>query len=186
MTITETLKHSEEKMQKTYEGMCQDFAVMRVGRADPAILDKITVDYYGTPTPVAQMATISVPEARLLVVQPWDRSMIKAIEKAIQTSDLGINPNNDGMVIRLAIPPLTEERRKELVKSVGKRAEEAKVALRNIRRDVNDKLKALEKQGDVSEDDIKKGLEKAQKQTDEYIKKVDETFKKKEKDILEV
>ena len=120
------------------------------------------------------------------MVQPWDRSMIGAIEKAIQTSDLGINPNNDGTVIRLSIPPLTEDRRKDLVKNCSKRAEEAKVALRNIRRDVNDKLKALEKQGDVSEDDIKKGLDKAQKQTDDFIKKVDDTLKKKEKDILEV
>lgn len=186
MTIAEILKTSEDKMQKAYEAMCHDFSVMRVGRADPAILDKITVDYYGTPTPVAQMATISVPEARLLMVQPWDRSMIGAIEKAIQTSDLGINPNNDGTVIRLSIPPLTEDRRKDLVKNCSKRAEEAKVALRNIRRDVNDKLKALEKQGDVSEDDIKKGLDKAQKQTDDFIKKVDDTLKKKEKDILEV
>lgn len=186
MPISEILKNSEEKMQKAYESMCQDFSVMRVGRADPAILDKIVIDYYGSPTPIAQMATISVPEARLLAVQPWDRSMIKAIEKAIQTSDLGINPSNDGSVIRLAIPPLTEERRKELVKNCSKRAEEAKVAVRNIRRDVNDKLKALEKQSDVSEDEVKKALEKAQKQTDDCVKKIDDTLKKKEKDILEV
>ncbi len=166
--------------------MCQDFAVMRAGRADPAILDKILVDYYGTPTPIAQMASVSAPEARMLLVQPWDRSMIKAIEKAIQTSDLGINPNNDGAVIRLAIPPLTEERRKELVKNCGKRAEEAKVSVRNIRRDVNDKLKAEEKQGEGSEDEVRNALDKSQKQTDDFVKKIDETLKKKEKDMFSV
>lgn len=186
MPINDILKAAEEKMQKAYEAMCQDFSVMRVGRADPAILDKIMIDYYGTPTPIAQMATISVPDARMLSVQPWDRSMIGAIEKAIQTSDLGINPTNDGQVIRLTVPALTEERRKELVKSCGKRAEEAKVAIRNIRRDINDKLKAQEKQAEVSEDEIKKALDKSQKQTDDYIKKIDETLKKKEKDILSV
>ena len=186
MPISDILKISEEKMHKTYENMCHDFSVMRVGRADPAILDKITVDYYGSPTPIAQMATISVPEARLLAVQPWDRSMISAIEKAINTSDLGINPTNDGVVIRLAIPPLTEERRKELVKNCGKRAEEAKVAVRNIRRDINDKLKAVEKQGEISEDEVKKALDKSQKLTDDIVKKIDETLKKKEKDIMEV
>ena len=171
MATTEILKSAEEKMQKAFEAMCQDFAVMRAGRADPAILDKLQVDYYGTPTPIAQMAGISAPEPRLLLIQPWDRSMIKAIEKAIQTSDLGINPSNDGAAIRLAIPPLTEERRKELVKNCSKRAEEAKVSIRNCRRELNDKLKALEK---------------SQKQTDEFVKKIDETFKKKEKDILSV
>lgn len=186
MSISEILKASEDKMTRAFESMCQDFAVMRAGRADPAILDKIVVDYYGTATPIAQMASISAPEARMLVVQPWDRSMIKAIEKAIQASDLGINPNNDGAVIRLAIPPLTEERRKELVKNCGKRAEEAKVSVRNIRREVNDKLKAEEKQGEASEDDVRKALEKSQKQTDDFVKKIDETFKKKEKDILSV
>lgn len=186
MPTNEILKAAEEKMQKAYEAMCQDFAVMRAGRADPAILDKIVVDYYGTPTPIAQMANISVPDARMLTVQPWDRSQIAAIEKAIQSSDLGINPTNDGQMIRLAVPALTEERRKELVKNCGKRAEEAKVSIRNIRRDVNDKLKALEKQADVSEDDIKKALDKSQKQTDDFSKKIDETFKKKEKDILSV
>ena len=188
MPIKEILQTAEERMQRSYDAMCQDFAVMRAGRADPAILDKITVDYYGSQTPIAQMASISAPEARLLVVQPWDRGMIKAIEKAIQTSDLGINPTNDGQGIRLAIPPLTEERRKELVKNCGRRAEEAKVAVRNVRRDVNDKLKALEKQklADISEDDVKKALDKAQKQTDDFVKKIDETLKKKEKDILSV
>ncbi|HIU09732.1 MAG TPA: ribosome recycling factor [Candidatus Avidehalobacter gallistercoris] len=186
MPSKEILQTAEEKMQKAYDAMCQDFAVMRAGRADPAILDKIMVDYYGTPTPIAQMASISVPEARLLAVQPWDRSMIKAIEKAIQTSDLGINPTNDGQIIRLAIPPLTEERRKELVKSCDKRAEEAKVSVRNIRRDVNDKLKALEKKSEASEDEVKNALDKSQKQTDDFIKKIDETLKKKEKDILSV
>jgi len=186
MAINEIMKSAEEKMQKAFEAMCQDFAVMRAGRADPAILDKLQVDYYGTATPIAQMASISAPEPRLLLIQPWDRSMIKAIEKAIQASDLGINPSNDGAAIRLAIPPLTEERRKELVKNCAKRAEEAKVSIRNSRRELNDKLKALEKQGEASEDEIKKALEKSQKQTDDFVKKVDETFKKKEKDILSV
>lgn len=186
MPSKEILQTAEEKMQKAYDSMCQDFAVMRAGRADPAILDKIMVDYYGTPTPIAQMASISAPEARLLAVQPWDRSMLKVIEKAIQASDLGINPNNDGQTIRLAIPPLTEERRRELVKNCGKRAEEAKVSVRNIRRDVNDKLKALEKKNEASEDEVKNALEQSQKQTDEFIKKIDETLKKKEKDILAV
>lgn len=186
MPTNEILKTAEEKMQKTYEAMCHDFSVMRVGRADPAILDKIVVDYYGAPTPIGQMANIAVPDARMLTITPWDRSMIKAIEKAILNSDLGINPANDGQMIRLSVPPLTEERRKELVKTCGKRAEEAKVAVRNIRRDVNDKLKALEKQTDVSEDEVKKALDKSQKQTDDCIKKIDETLKKKEKDILSV
>lgn len=186
MPTNEILKNAEEKMQKAYESMCHDFSTMRVGRADPAILANIMVDYYGTPTPIAQMANISVPDARMLTIQPWDRSMVNAIEKAIMGSDLGINPTNDGQMIRLAVPPLTEERRKELVKHAGKRAEEAKVAIRNIRRDVNDKLKALEKQADVSEDEVKKALDKSQKQTDDCVKKIDETLKKKEKDILSV
>lgn len=186
MAMNEILSLSTEKMDKAYDAMCSDFAVMRVGRADPAILNKVSVDYYGTPTPIAQMATISVPEPRLLVVQPWDRSVIAAIEKAISQSDLGLSPNNDGVSIRLAIPALTEERRKDLVKSCNKRAEEAKVAVRNVRRDINDKIKAEEKNGEMSEDDVKRGLDQVQKQTDECIKKIDETFKKKEKDILSV
>ncbi|MBQ2763877.1 MAG: ribosome recycling factor, partial [Firmicutes bacterium] len=152
----------------------------------PALLDKIQVEYYGAMTPLNQMANISAPESRLLVVQPWDKSSMKAIEKAILASDLGLNPNNDGSIIRIAIPQLTEERRKELVKIVKKKDEEAKIAIRNIRRDLNDDIKALEKEKSVSEDDAANGLEKAQKLTDKWIKKLDEITKAKEAEIMEV
>ncbi len=184
--IADILTEAEAKMEKSYDSMCQDFATMRVGRANPAILDKVVVDYYGVETPVSQTATISAPEPRLLMIQPWDRSTIGMIEKAIQKADLGLNPTNDGAVIRIAIPQLTEERRKELVKSAHKRAEEAKVAMRNIRRDLNDKIKDLEKKSEATEDEAKKGLDDAQKLTDKLIKKIDDTLNKKEKDIMEV
>lgn len=184
--INEILANAEERMEKSYDNMCHDFATMRVGRANPAILDGITVDYYGVPTPLNQTSNINAPEPRLLTVQPWDRNLLGAIEKAIQKADIGINPSNDGEIIRLAIPALTEERRKELVKTAHKRAEEAKVAVRNIRRDVNDKIKACEKNKEATEDDVKKGLEDAQKQTDAYVKKIDKTLAKKEKEIMEV
>ena len=184
--INEILNDAKTKMDKSYAAMCADFNTMRVGRANPAILDGITVDYYGTPTPINQTANINVADARMLTIQPWDKKLIGAIEKAIQKSELGINPTNDGEIIRLAIPQLTEERRKELVKSAKKRGEEAKVAIRNIRRDINDKIKALEKKNEVPEDAAKKGLDDAQKQTDEYIKKIDETLAKKEKEIMSV
>lgn len=184
--IKDILTDAKERMEKSYDTMCHDFATMRVGRANPAILDGITVDYYGVPTPLNQTANINAPEPRLLTVQPWDKSLMRAIEKAIQQSDIGINPSNDGEIIRLAIPPLTEERRKELVKSARKRAEEAKVAVRNIRRDVNEKIKACEKNHEATEDEVKKGLDDAQKCTDEYIKKIDETLNKKENEIMEV
>ena len=186
MATNEILKSAEEKMQKAFESMCQDFSVMRAGRADPAILDKLQVDYYGTATPVAQMASISAPEPRLLVIQPWDRSMIKAIEKAIQTSDLGINPTNDGAAIRLAIPPLTEERRKELVKQVSKTGEESKVALRNIRRDAIEKCKAAQKKSELTEDELHDAEEKMQKITDKYVKEIDGIVAKKSKELSEV
>lgn len=157
-----------------------------LGRATPALLDKIMVDYYGTPTPINQTANVSCPEPRLLVIQPWDKNQISAIEKAILKSDLGINPSNDGTVVRLAIPQLTEDRRKDLVKQCGKKAEESKVAMRNIRRDVNDRVKALEKSKEVSEDESKKALDDIQKMTDKFIKRVDEILAQKEKELMEV
>lgn len=184
--IQEILANGKERMEKSYDSMCHDFSTMRVGRANPAILDGITVDYYGVPTPLNQTANINAPEPRLLTIQPWDKKLLGAIEKAIQKADIGINPSNDGELIRLAIPALTEERRKELVKTAHKRAEEAKVAVRNIRRDVNDKIKACEKKHEATEDEVKKALEDAQKSTDEYVKKIDDTLHKKEKEIMEV
>jgi ribosome recycling factor len=184
--INDILNDSEDRMKKTIDHMLNDFAGMRAGRANPAMLDKIMVNYYGEPTPINQMANINVPEARLLVIQPWDKSSIADIEKAIMKSDLGITPSNDGNVIRLAVPQLTEERRKDVVKTVKKRGEEAKVAIRNIRREGNDLMKASEKDKLVSEDESKKGLDSIQKLTDKYIKDIDAALLVKEKDIMEV
>ncbi|MGE5422445.1 MAG: ribosome recycling factor [Ignavibacteriales bacterium] len=177
---------SEDRMVKTIEHLTKDFAALRAGRANPAMLDRVMVDYYGAPTPINQLGNIGVPEPRLLVIQPWDKSSIADIEKAIMKSDLGVNPSNDGNVIRIVIPSLTEERRKDLVKVVRKRAEEAKVAVRNIRREANDGLKALEKEGTISEDESKKKLEQVQKATDNYVKEIDRLAQGKEKDIMEV
>ncbi|MGE5397873.1 MAG: ribosome recycling factor [Chitinophagales bacterium] len=173
-------------MKKAIEHLIKDFASLRAGRANPGMLDKVLVDYYGTPTPINQLGNIGVPEPRLLVIQPWDKSSIADIERAIMKSDLGVNPTNDGNVIRIAIPALTEERRKEMVKVVHKRAEEAKVAVRNIRREANDGLKTKEKGGEISEDESKKKLDEVQKITDNYIKEIDKIVQGKEKDILEV
>lgn len=184
--IKEILQDAEDRMNKVTEILRKDYSSLRAGRANPALLDKVMVDYYGTPTPVNQTANISCPEPRLIVVQPWDKSLISEIEKAILKSDLGLNPNNDGAMIRLAIPQLTEERRRELVKTCSKKAEDAKVAVRNIRRDVNDSIKDLEKAKEASEDECKKALENAQKLTDRFIKMVDEIFEQKEKDIMAV
>jgi ribosome recycling factor len=184
--INELIQEAEEKMTRTVEVLKKDFASLRAGRATSALLDKIQADYYGTPTPINQMANITVPEPRLLVIQPWDKSTIPAIEKAILKSDLGLNPSNDGNVIRIAIPQLTEERRKELVKVVKKKAEEARVAVRNVRRDVNDMIKQLEKEHEISEDDSKRGLDEVQKVTDKFIKNVDEVLASKEQEIMEV
>ena len=179
-------KEFDAKMQKTIEVVNSDFASVRAGRANAAVLDKIVVDYYGTPTPIQQVASISSPDPRSLMVSPWDSSLLKAIEKAIQTSELGINPQNDGKVIRLLFPQLTEERRKELAKQVRKYGEESKVAVRNIRRDAMDKFKKQQKNSEITEDDYK-GLEKdLQKLTDDYIKKVDEMTDKKEKELFEL
>lgn len=175
----------EEKMTKAYEFLQSDYAGIRAGRANPHILDKLRVDYYGTPTPVQQVGNITVPEARIIQIAPWEKSLIKAIEKAIMTSDIGITPSNDGSVIRLVFPELTEERRKDLVKEVKKKAEEAKVAVRNIRREGNDAFKKLGKE-DVSEDEIKSLEEDLQKLTDKYIKNVDALMEEKSKEIMTV
>ena len=179
------LNQYEEKMKKTLASLESELVTIRAGRANPHILDKLAVDYYGAPTPLQQVANITVPEARMIQIQPWESSLIKGIEKAILTSDLGLNPNNDGKVIRLVFPELTEERRKDLAKDVKKKGESAKVAIRNIRRDANDSFKKLAKE-DVSEDEIKALEENAQKMTDKYIAAVDEAVEVKTKEILTV
>jgi ribosome recycling factor len=177
---------AQRRMQKAVEALRQDLGSMRTGRASAALLERITVDYYGTPTPINQVATISVPEARLLVIQPWDRKMLTDIEKAIQKSDLGINPNNDGQVIRLAIPPMNEERRRDMVKVLHKKLDEHKVAVRNVRRDTHDKLRDREKKKEVSEDELKRATDRLQKLTDRFIEEMDKAGKAKEREILEV
>jgi ribosome recycling factor len=184
--IDERVKPFEVKMGKSIASLDSEFGTIRAGRANPHVLDRITVDYYGTPTPLQQVANISVPEARMIQIQPWESSLIKGIEKAILTSDLGLNPNNDGKVIRLVFPELTEERRKDLVKDVKKKGEAAKVAVRNIRRDANDAYKKLKKEEDVSEDEIKELEDKVQKLTDKYIKDVDAAVEAKGKEIMTV
>jgi ribosome recycling factor len=180
------LKDMEERMGKAIANLRKDLATLRAGRANPAILDKIVVEYYGTPTPLNQLANISAPEPRLLTIQPWDKSALKDIDKAIQQSDLGLTPTNDGNIIRIAIPPLTEERRKELVKVANKEGEETKVAIRNIRRDANEEIKKLEKAATISEDESRRHQETIQKTTDKYIAEVDKIVKEKEKEIMEV
>jgi ribosome recycling factor len=177
---------AERRMKKAIEALRQDFGSIRTGRANASLLERIHVDYYGTPTPVNQLATIAVPEARLLVIQPWDRKILPDIEKAIQKSDLGINPNNDGQVIRLNIPPMSEDRRRDLVKSLHKKLDEHKVAIRNIRRDIQDKLRDREKKKEVSEDELKRSTDKLQKLTDRFIDEMDKVGKSKEQEILEV
>ena len=183
--MNEKLQVYDTKMQKTLHSLDAALATIRAGRANPHILDKLTVDYYGSATPIQQVANISVPEARMIQIQPWEKSMVKEIEKAILISDIGINPTNDGTVIRLVFPELTEERRKELVKDVKKKGEAAKVAVRNIRRDGNDAFKKL-KGSDVSEDEIKGLEEELQKLTDKYIKEVDKSVEAKSKEVLTV
>lgn len=184
--MQETFKIYEGKMRKTISVFQEDLDTVRAGRANPNVLDKITVDYYGTATPIAQIGNISVPEPRILVIQPWDASMLKEVEKAIQKSDLGINPSNDGKMLRIAFPQPTEERRKELVKTVHKKSEDAKVAIRSIRRDAMDHFKKMKKANEITEDDLQDMEDQMQKQTDEQIKLVDEITKKKEKEIIEV
>ncbi len=184
--LQELVKNTEEKMARTVDALKKDYAGIRAGRANPSLLDKIVVDYYGVATPVNQLANVSVPEPRLIVLQPWDKSSIKAIEKAILTSDLGLNPSNDGVVIRLAIPQLTKERRLELVKKIKKIAEEYKVEMRNTRRIKNDEIKKMEKENSFSEDESKKALDQIQKITDKYIEQIGKVEFTKETEILEV
>ncbi len=177
---------ADEKMTKTINALKNEYASIRAGRASAAVLDKIRVDYYGTPTPVNQLAAVSVAEARILTIQPWDKSVLHAIEKAIQTSDLGINPQNDGSVIRLTFPPLTEDRRKEIVKTIRSTSEESKVAIRSIRRDCMDKLKKMEKASEITEDDLKEGEKQIQDKTDKFIKEIDSIASAKEKEVMEI
>lgn len=179
-------KQLEEKMNGTIEALKFEFGTIRAGRANAQMLDKIRVDYYGTPTPISQIGAISVPEPRTLMISPWDKSAMHEIEKAIANSDLGLNPSNDGEVIRLSVPALTEERRKELAKKAGKATEEFKIRIRNERRDANEKLKKMEKGGEITEDELKKAQDEVQKMTDKYIKEIDALLVKKEKDIMEV
>ncbi len=183
---TEVKKRLINKMDRALEALKKDLASIRTGRASLAIFDGINVDYYGVPTPINQVATMAIPESRLITIQPWDPKLISDIEKAIQKSDLGLNPSNDGKIIRIAIPPLTEERRKQIIKHVHKRVEEARVSARNARRDGNDDIKKLEKEKQISEDDSKRSLEEIQKMTDSYIKRIDEIMSHKEAELMEV
>ena len=182
----EDLKFYEDKMNKTLDVLVSDYAAIRAGRANPHVLDKIRVDYYGTPTPIQQVGNVSVPEARMIVIQPWEKSLLKAIEKAILTSELGINPTNDGNCIRLVFPEMTEDRRKEVAKDVKKKGDGAKVAIRNIRRDANDAFKKVEKAGDMSEDELAETTEKMQKLTDKMVERVDKLVEEKTKEIMTV
>ena len=184
--IKDIEKNMQERMEKTLKVLKQELSTLKAGRANPSLLDRITVEYYGTPTPLNQLANIAAPEPRVLTVSPWDVKSIPLIEKAILKSDLGINPTNDGKIIRLVIPQLTEERRKELVKVTKKLGEEAKVAVRNIRRDTNEQLKRLKKDGEITEDQLKKSEEDIQKATDKYVKEIDNVMAVKEKEIMEV
>lgn len=184
--MKEILAKAEHKMTKSIEVLEKDYAAIRAGRANPAVLDKIHVDYYGAPTAINQLAAISVPEARVLTIQPWDASALRLIEKAIQTSELGVNPQNDGKIIRLVFPQLTEDRRKDLVKEISKMAEDTKVAIRSIRRDAIDKLKAKKKVGELTEDDLKTAEKKTQDLTDKKVKEVEAVLAKKEKELMTV
>ena len=184
--MSEELKVYEEKMEKSIDALLNEYASIRAGRANPHVLDKIKVDYYGTPTPIQQVGNISVPEARMILIQPWEKSLIRPIEKAIQTSELGINPSNDGSVIRLVFPELTEERRKELAKDVKKKGDNAKVAIRNVRRDANDAIKKENKAGDISDDEAKNLEDEVQKLTDKYVAQIDKAIEEKSAEILTV
>lgn len=184
--MEQVFKTAEEKMNKTVNALLGEYASIRAGRANPNVLDKVTVEYYGVPTPVNQVAAVSVPEARTLLIQPWDKSTLKLIEKAILTSDIGLNPQNDGSVLRLIFPPLTEDRRRELVKGVYKYSEEAKIAVRSIRRDAMEKLKDMKKKSEITEDDLKNAEKKMQDLTDKFCKEIDGTAAVKEKEIMEI
>ena len=181
-----SVENINEKMEKVIDNLEEKFAEIRAGRANPAILNKVKVDYYGTPTPISQVAGISVPEARLIVIQPWDMSVLKEIEKAILASDIGINPNNDGKVIRLSFPELTEERRKDLVKDIKKMAEEAKISIRAIRRDGIEEAKAEQKEGNITEDELKQAENEIQKLTDKSVEEIDKILENKEKEVMSV
>ncbi len=182
----EVIKSAEDRLNKTLDGLKKEYGTLRAGRAAPSLLDKVTVDYYGVATPVNQMANVTIPEPRMIMIKPYDKNSLKDIERAIQKSDLGLTPNNDGTTIRLAIPQPTQERRKELVKVVGKKAEDAKVAMRNIRRDANESIKKLEKGKEITEDDRKAAQDEMQKLLDKFIKLVDSTKATKEKEVMEV
>ncbi|KLU63294.1 ribosome-recycling factor [Peptococcaceae bacterium CEB3] len=184
--IEDVLKDSEERMRKGAEALRREYGSVRAGRANPALLDRVMVDYYGTPTPVKQLANLSVPESRVLAIQPWDKTTLPSIEKAILKSDLGLNPSSDGVVIRLIIPQLTAEKRSEIVKSLKKKAEESRVAVRNVRRDANDHMKKLEKDHKATEDELKRAQDDLQKMTDKFVKEIDHILDLKEKEILEV
>jgi len=184
--VESLLKHAEERMEHSIDHLKHDLGGFRTGRANPTLLERIHVDYYGTPTPLTQVANVSVPEARQLLIQPWDRSMLQTIEKAIQKSDLGINPQNDGQVIRLNLPPLTEERRKDLIKQVHKRVEEGRVAVRNVRRDVIEHLRQMQKNKQISEDDLKRFEQQVDKITHKYIELADKAQAAKEQELMEI
>ncbi|HHY74655.1 MAG TPA: ribosome recycling factor [Bacillus bacterium] len=180
------IKNAKEKMSKAIQAFKRELASVRAGRANPSLLDRIQINYYGAPTPLNQLSSITVPEARLLVIQPYDKSVLNEIEKAILKADLGLNPSNDGSIIRISIPPLTEDRRKSLVKDVKAMAEDAKIAVRNIRRDANDELKKLEKDAQITEDELHGLTDDVQKETDNHVKEIDNITKEKEKEIMEV
>ena len=184
--MKEVFEKTEVHMKKTIHVLKEEYAEIRAGRANPAVLDKVRVDYYGTPTPINQMAAVSVTEARTLTIQPWDVSTVRSIEKAIQASDIGINPQSDGKIIRLIFPPLTEERRKEIVKDISKMGEDAKIAIRSVRRDAIEKLKALKKSSEITEDDLKQGEKKIQDLTDKFCKEIDQIAQVKDKEIMEI
>lgn len=184
--MNEVLERAEEKMQKAISHLEEEYGAVRAGRASPTVLDKITVDYFDVPTPINQLAAVNVTEARVLTIQPWDASVLPMIEKAIHMSDLGVNPQNDGKLIRLSFPPLNEERRKELAKEISKMSENAKIAIRAIRRDTMEKVKKLEKAGDITEDDLKSDEKSIQKLTDKYVELSESTYEKKKKEIMEI
>ncbi|HHT70388.1 MAG: ribosome recycling factor [bacterium] len=186
MSLSQIESEAEGKMKKSLDAFRKELSLMRTGRATPALLERVMVDYYGSPMPINQVATVSVPESQLLVIQPWDRSLIKTIEKAILKSDLGLNPSSDGTVIRLPIPSLTEERRRDLSKVARKKAEEAKIAIRNIRREANDELKRLEREKSISEDENKRRQEEVQKLTDKFVSEIDNVAQAKEKEIMSI
>lgn len=186
MTIKETQNHARERMQKAVDALKKDLQAIRTGRASAALLDHVRVDYYGTPTPISQVGTVTVPESRLILIQPWERNMVGAIEKAIQKSDLGLTPTNDGAAVRLALPQLTEQRRKDLARQVQKRVEEGRVAVRNIRRDSHDELRKMEKAKEAPEDEVRRATDALQKLTDQTVAEIDKIGKEKEAELLEV